>query len=150
MDGAARVDPLFQAPDPARVSGAGVTFEPRARTAGHTASTSKRDPRIDVLRGLALLMIFVDAGYPTWRVISAGAVFVSFAMLQKGWIRSAHDAQSFDRVFSSYFYCHLEEPERLRFLAEARRVAPGLVLVGTVLRNGEEPARWEERDSARI
>ena len=34
--GAVRVDPLFQAPDPARVSGAYVTFEPGARTAWHT------------------------------------------------------------------------------------------------------------------
>ena len=34
--GAVRVDPLFQAPDPARVSGSSVTFEPGARTAWHT------------------------------------------------------------------------------------------------------------------
>jgi quercetin dioxygenase-like cupin family protein len=34
--GAVRVDPLFQAPEPARVSGAHVTFEPGARTAWHT------------------------------------------------------------------------------------------------------------------
>lgn len=34
--GAVRVDPLFQAPDPARVGGAHVTFEPAARTAWHT------------------------------------------------------------------------------------------------------------------
>jgi quercetin dioxygenase-like cupin family protein len=34
--GAVRVDPLFQAPDPARVRGAGITFEPGARTAWHT------------------------------------------------------------------------------------------------------------------
>jgi len=34
--GTVRVDPLFQAPDPARVSGANVTFEPGARTAWHT------------------------------------------------------------------------------------------------------------------
>jgi len=33
--GAVRVDPLFQAPDPARVTGASVTFEPGARTAWH-------------------------------------------------------------------------------------------------------------------
>ena len=31
-----RIDPLFQAPDPARVRGASVTFEPGARTAWHT------------------------------------------------------------------------------------------------------------------
>jgi quercetin dioxygenase-like cupin family protein len=34
--GTVRVDPLFQAPVPARVSGAAVTFEPGARTAWHT------------------------------------------------------------------------------------------------------------------
>lgn len=34
--GAVRVDPLFEAPDPARVRGAHVTFEPGARTAWHT------------------------------------------------------------------------------------------------------------------
>ena len=34
--GTVRVDPLFQAPDPAFVVGASVTFEPGARTAWHT------------------------------------------------------------------------------------------------------------------
>src|SRR2546422_340417 len=34
--GTVRVDPLFEAPDPARVRGASVTFEPGARTAWHT------------------------------------------------------------------------------------------------------------------
>ena len=34
--GTVRIDPLFQAPDPARVGGASVTFEPGARTAWHT------------------------------------------------------------------------------------------------------------------
>jgi ubiquinone/menaquinone biosynthesis C-methylase UbiE len=52
---------------------------------------------------------------------------------------------SFDRLFTSYFYCHLEEPERQRFLEEARRVALELVVVGTILGEGEEPARWDER-----
>ena len=34
--GAVRIDPLFSAPDPARVAAASVTFEPGARTAWHT------------------------------------------------------------------------------------------------------------------
>ena len=34
--GTVRVDPLFEAPEPARVRGASVTFEPGARTAWHT------------------------------------------------------------------------------------------------------------------
>lgn len=34
--GTVRIDPLFDPPDPARVNGASVTFEPGARTAWHT------------------------------------------------------------------------------------------------------------------
>src|SRR5262245_32032249 len=34
--GSVRIDPLFQAPDPARALGVSVTFEPCARTAWHT------------------------------------------------------------------------------------------------------------------
>ena len=34
--GTVRIDPLFQASDPARAAGACVTFEPGARTAWHT------------------------------------------------------------------------------------------------------------------
>jgi ubiquinone/menaquinone biosynthesis C-methylase UbiE len=52
---------------------------------------------------------------------------------------------SFERVFASYFYCHLEEAERLRFLAEARRVAPELIVVGTVAKPGDPLARWDGR-----
>jgi quercetin dioxygenase-like cupin family protein len=33
--GKVRIDPLFEAPDPARARGASVTFEPGARTAWH-------------------------------------------------------------------------------------------------------------------
>ena len=51
---------------------------------------------------------------------------------------------SFERVSASFFYCHLEEPERVRFLAEARRVAPELLVVGTIGREGAEN-RWDER-----
>jgi quercetin dioxygenase-like cupin family protein len=34
--GTVRIDPLFQAPEPGRASGAAVTFEPGARTNWHT------------------------------------------------------------------------------------------------------------------
>jgi demethylmenaquinone methyltransferase/2-methoxy-6-polyprenyl-1,4-benzoquinol methylase len=53
--------------------------------------------------------------------------------------------RSFDRVFTSYFYCHLEEAERVRFLGEARRVAPELVVVASVRGDGDRRERWEER-----
>ena len=35
FSGTVRIDPLFQSPAPARVTGASVTFEPGARTAWH-------------------------------------------------------------------------------------------------------------------
>jgi ubiquinone/menaquinone biosynthesis C-methylase UbiE len=52
---------------------------------------------------------------------------------------------SFDRLFTSYFYCHLEEPERQRFVAEARRVARELVVVGSHRREADAAERWEQR-----
>jgi SAM-dependent methyltransferase len=52
---------------------------------------------------------------------------------------------AFDRVFASYFYCHLEDEERVRFLAEARRVAPELVVVASIRGEGDACERWEER-----
>jgi ubiquinone/menaquinone biosynthesis C-methylase UbiE len=52
---------------------------------------------------------------------------------------------SFDRVFASYFYCHLVEDDRRRFMAEARRVGRELVIVASRLRDAAKPERWEER-----
>jgi len=50
-----------------------------------------------------------------------------------------------ERIFTSYFYCHLVEEERVRFLAEARRVAPELVVLGSRHGEDEPAARWEDR-----
>ncbi len=52
---------------------------------------------------------------------------------------------AFERVFTSHFYGHLEEVERVRFLAEARRVAPELVVVDSALRDDVEPVELQER-----
>jgi SAM-dependent methyltransferase len=51
----------------------------------------------------------------------------------------------FDRVFTSYFYCHLEGDDRERFLREARRVAKELVVVASIRGDGDDAERWEER-----
>jgi ubiquinone/menaquinone biosynthesis C-methylase UbiE len=51
----------------------------------------------------------------------------------------------FDRVFTSYFYCHLEDEQRERFLAEARRVGRELVVVASVPGAGDPVERYEER-----
>jgi ubiquinone/menaquinone biosynthesis C-methylase UbiE len=55
------------------------------------------------------------------------------------------DDNAFDRLFTSYFYCHLEEDDRTRFLADARRVAAELVVVASVPGLGDPLERWEER-----
>jgi ubiquinone/menaquinone biosynthesis C-methylase UbiE len=59
----------------------------------------------------------------------------------------------FERVFTAHFYGHLEDDERRRFLAEARRVAPELVVVDAAVRSDHERMEWQERvlnDGARF
>jgi quercetin dioxygenase-like cupin family protein len=52
--GAVRIDPLFQAPDPALVQGASVTFEPCARTAAYASTRSDSHRRRWLRLGTAL------------------------------------------------------------------------------------------------
>ena len=52
---------------------------------------------------------------------------------------------AFDRVFTSHFYGHLEERDRIRFLTDARRVAPELVVVDSALREDVQPVELQER-----
>jgi len=52
---------------------------------------------------------------------------------------------SFERVLTGHFYGHLHAPERQRFLAEAHRVAPELVVVDAALRDDVEAEEWQER-----
>ena len=52
---------------------------------------------------------------------------------------------AFDRVLTGHFYGHLAGEERKRFLAEARRVAPELVVLDSALREGVAPEGFQER-----
>jgi ubiquinone/menaquinone biosynthesis C-methylase UbiE len=52
---------------------------------------------------------------------------------------------AFERVTAMSFYGHLDPRERALFLAEARRVAPELVIVDAALRPDVEPERRETR-----
>jgi ubiquinone/menaquinone biosynthesis C-methylase UbiE len=53
---------------------------------------------------------------------------------------------AFDRVLTGHFYGHLVPDERAAFLAEARRVAPGeLIVIDSAPRDHGERERWEER-----
>ena len=74
------------------------------------------------------------------RAQAPGATFV-----QGDALSLPFDAGAFDRVFTSYFYCHLEEGDRERFLAEARRVGSELVVVASIRREDDLPVRWDDR-----
>ena len=52
---------------------------------------------------------------------------------------------SFERVFTSFFYGHLEEDDRRAFLSEAGRVAAELVVVDSALSEDHKPVGWQER-----
>ena len=53
---------------------------------------------------------------------------------------------AFERIVTGHFYGHLEEPARSRFLAEAHRVAPELVVVDSGLRDDVEPEEHQVRE----
>jgi demethylmenaquinone methyltransferase/2-methoxy-6-polyprenyl-1,4-benzoquinol methylase len=52
---------------------------------------------------------------------------------------------SFERIATGHFYGHLEEDDRVRFLAETRRVAGELVVIDSALHDGVQPVEWQER-----
>jgi demethylmenaquinone methyltransferase/2-methoxy-6-polyprenyl-1,4-benzoquinol methylase len=53
--------------------------------------------------------------------------------------------RSFERVFTGHFYGHLDAAGRNRFLTEARRVAPELVVVDSALRADVAAEEHQER-----
>jgi ubiquinone/menaquinone biosynthesis C-methylase UbiE len=52
---------------------------------------------------------------------------------------------AFERLFTGHFYGHLEDDDRARFLAEARRVAAELVVVDSSRRNSEVDEELSQR-----
>jgi ubiquinone/menaquinone biosynthesis C-methylase UbiE len=52
---------------------------------------------------------------------------------------------SFERVFTSHFYGHLDDEDRTTFLAEARRVAPELVIADASLAHSPVAEEYQER-----
>jgi demethylmenaquinone methyltransferase/2-methoxy-6-polyprenyl-1,4-benzoquinol methylase len=53
---------------------------------------------------------------------------------------------AFDRVVSGHFYGHLDATQRVRFVSEARRVAPELVIVDASLAHSAVDEAWERRE----
>jgi ubiquinone/menaquinone biosynthesis C-methylase UbiE len=52
---------------------------------------------------------------------------------------------SFERVFTSHFYGHLDDEDGTTFLAEARRVAPELVIADASLAHSPVAEEYQER-----
>jgi ubiquinone/menaquinone biosynthesis C-methylase UbiE len=79
-------------------------------------------------------------------MLEVAAVQAPDAQLVEGdGIELPFEDASFDRVFTSHFYGHLEEDDRVRFLAQARRVARELVVADAALRAEVQPVEWQER-----
>jgi ubiquinone/menaquinone biosynthesis C-methylase UbiE len=53
--------------------------------------------------------------------------------------------KAFERLFTGHFYGHLEEPDRVAFLDEARRVAGELVLVDSSQAQSPVAMEWQPR-----
>lgn len=60
-------------------------------------------------------------------------------------LRLPFEDRSFDRVFTSHFYGHLEPGERVSFLVEAQRVAPELVIADAATRPDHRAEEWQQR-----
>jgi ubiquinone/menaquinone biosynthesis C-methylase UbiE len=75
----------------------------------------------------------------------ASARVPTAAFVQSDALRLPFQEGTFERVFTSHFYGHLEEPARTGFLGEARRVAPELVVVDSALRPDVQPVEVQER-----
>ena len=91
--GTVRIDPLFDAPVPARAGGASVTFEPGARTAWHThphgqtiyvvegvGHAQHRGGPIEVIRPGD--RVFFEPGEEHWHGASRSRFMTHIAMLQ--------------------------------------------------------------------
>jgi ubiquinone/menaquinone biosynthesis C-methylase UbiE len=66
-------------------------------------------------------------------------------LIQAEGLELPFEDDSFDRVFTSHFYGHLDREERQQFLAEARRLAPELVVVDSALRPDRPETLMQER-----
>ncbi|HEX7255872.1 MAG TPA: class I SAM-dependent methyltransferase [Gaiellaceae bacterium] len=66
-------------------------------------------------------------------------------LVQAEGIELPFEDDSFERLFTSHFYGHLEDPDRELFLDEARRVAAELVVVDSARRPDSDPDGMQPR-----
>ena len=70
---------------------------------------------------------------PNGQVVQGDALVLPFGPL------------AFDCISAGHFYGHLREPHRMRFLREARRVAPQVLIIDAALREDVAPEQDQER-----
>jgi ubiquinone/menaquinone biosynthesis C-methylase UbiE len=88
---------------------------------------------IDGIDQSASMLELAQARVPAGRFVQGEALSLPFP------------DQAFERLFTSFFYGHLEDPHRSEFLEEARRVAGELVVVDSALNEQGPPVEWQER-----
>jgi quercetin dioxygenase-like cupin family protein len=108
--GTVRVDPLFDAPSPARVFGASVTFEPGARTAWHA---HKLGQTLIILAGCGWVqrwgglveeirpgdVVWISPGEKHWHGATSTTAMTHIAIVEKGdwksaeWMEKVSDEQ---------------------------------------------------------
>jgi len=110
---------------------------PRARTldvaCGTGFLTQHLPGEITGLDQSASMLELARAKVPDGRFLQADALELAFA------------DNAFERLFTSFFYGHLEEDDRVTFLSEASRVAGELIVVDSALHAEVEPVEWQER-----
>lgn len=79
------------------------------------------------------MAVLTAARVPTARVVAGEAVPLPFP------------DGAFDRVMAAHFYGHLLDGEREAFVAEARRVGRGLLVIDSARREGVGAEEWQER-----
>jgi len=94
--GTVRIDPLFQAKDPARAAAAAVTFEPGARTAWHTHPLGQT---LIVTAGAGLAQRWGGPGERHWHGASATTAMTHIAIQEQldgkavDWMEQVTDEQ---------------------------------------------------------
>ena len=86
----------------------------------------------------------LDASPTSLRIAARRIPHASF--VESDALRLPFEDGTFDRVFASHFYGHLEDAERGRFLSEARRVAPELVVVDASRAHADVDEEYQPRE----
>lgn len=95
--------------------------------------TRRLDGRVVALDRSRAMLEIARARLPHAHLVQAAVPALPFA------------AGAFERLVTAHFYGHLDDGDRLAFLAEASRIARELVVVDAAAHAGARPDGWQER-----